>query len=110
MSAQFQRMKRIVVTVVTAGVPVQISVTDKYVRSFIGQAHFANTGSIYIGDSVANAAAANAHAIAAGGNFNGAGDMLVARTVQFNLSEIYVNSDVNGSKFIVTYFEEVLHQ
>lgn len=109
MSAQFQRPKRIVVTVAVAGVPVQISATSLYVRSAIMQAHYLNaTGIILLGDTSVNAAAANAHALAPGDNINLQGDSHHARNVQHDLSHIWVNSTVNGSKLIVTYMEDVL--
>lgn len=110
MSAQFQQMKRIVVTVATPGTAVPLSATPLFVRSFIAQAHFQNTGQIFIGDSPSNAASANAHAIGAGNNFAIGGDMERARTVQLDLSAIYIDTDIAGSKFIVTYLADELHQ
>lgn len=110
MAAQFQILKHLVITVTTAGTPVQVSATPLYVRSYIGQAHHANSGKIFIGNSSANALSANAHALTARETFGIDGDVLKDRSLQFDLSNIWVDSDTNGSKLIVSYMQEVLGQ
>lgn len=110
MASQFQKPVRLVVSVPSAGTPVQLSASPLFVRSFIMQAHHANVGLVFVGDSSGNALDANAHALNPGDNFAMAGDSLIARNVQFDLSDFWIDTSVNGSKVIITYMQEVLHQ
>lgn len=110
MSAQFQQPVRLVVTIPTAGTPVQLSATPIYVRAFTLQAHFQNVGVALLGDSSANALVANAHALAPGDNFSLAGSQIFQREVQIDLSHFWVDTTVSGSKVIVTFLQETLHQ
>lgn len=111
MGAQFQVPVRLVVTVPTAGTPVQVNAgAALYVRAFIAQAHYANTGNMLMGDSSAHALAASAHALAPGDNFTYEGSTLNARDVQVDLSSFWFDTTANGGKIIITYFLETLHQ
>ncbi len=110
MPSQFQIPVRLVVTVATAGTPVQASATPVVVRAFTMQAHYLNTGVMLMGDSAANAASANAHALAAGDNMGLAGSNIAMRDVQIDLSDFWINSTVNGEKVIITYLQELLNQ
>ena len=110
MPAQFQKLNRLVVTVPLAGTPVQVnSGLPLYVRSFVVQAHYANVGSVFFGDSAANAAAASAHALNPGDNFSLQGDNFASRDLQLDLSQLWVDASANNLKLIITYLSEVLH-
>lgn len=109
MSAQFLEWKRIVVTVATAGSAVRVSATPLWVRSLIVQAHYLNGTTIMLmGDSAANAAQANAHALAPGDSLAFSGNQEHARQVQLDLSSLWVDASANGGKLIVSYYQEVL--
>ncbi len=109
MSAQFTKTVRKVVTVTTAGTPVQISATSIWVRSCIIQSKASNTGLIYMGPTSADALAASGHALINPGDLVSLqGDIHHARNIQLDLSGIWINSSVDGEKAIVTYLIEVL--
>ena len=109
-SAQFGGIVRKVVTVTTAGTSVQISASPLLVRSVIIQGFYNNTGNVYVGDTAANAHAANGHALSPQTTFGTSGDMLNARQIQFDLSNFWVDADTSGGKAIVTYMLAELHQ
>lgn len=110
MSAQFQQLVSKVVTVTTAGAPVQISAIGLFVRSVSIQSYYLNTGLIFFGETSAHALSTTGQALVNPGDFRDLeGDKYHGgRTVQIDLSTIWINSSVSGEKAIVQYLLEVL--
>lgn len=91
------------VTVTTAGTRVQLSSTSIIASSVTIQAHPANsTALIYVGDITVAAARGNSLSAASAAavicDHSGR-----PGSEELNLSDIYIDSDTNGSKVKVTY-------
>lgn len=89
------------VTVTTAGTRVQITSSDIRATSVTIQADAANTGDMYVGDSTV--ASNKALTLDARESVSLNGDTVAGNTEEFNLSEIYVDSSVNGESVHVFY-------
>lgn len=91
-----------IVTVVTAGTRVVAYPTQRWVTSCSVQADNLNSGKIYIGDITVSAS---------NGHFLSPGEMLEIGTEgvrgineEFDLNEMYFDSDANGNKIRIIYF------
>ncbi len=87
----------------TAGTEIQLSSTELLVYSFIIEAKPANTGFIYIGDSTVSSTAGIR--LAAGGSFSSSDIQLGGNySAQFDLSDWYIDSSVNGEGVNIIYY------
>ena len=102
MSASIARLKNKVVTVATAGTPVQVfptAASGRIVYLNI-QAPAANTGSIFVGPASATTSASLAFGIAKGADKDFRADGLLLDT-----SALWVDAATSGDKAVITYLE-----
>jgi hypothetical protein len=76
------------------------------VRSAIIEAHFENSGDVFIGSSSGTATKALGHRLQPGESFSLRGDLMGIKEVQHDLNNIWFDSDRAGAKLVVSYFQE----
>lgn len=89
------------VTVTTAGTRVQVTSSTIMVESVTIQGHETNTGYIYIGAS--DVASTKGLVVSAKESVTITGEQIRGTTETFDLSDVWIDSSVNGEKARVIY-------
>ena len=88
-------------TVTTNGTRVQLSSTATTVLSVIVQADGANTGALYVGDSTVSST--DGLQLSPGQSISINAELVGGNSDGFTLTDIYIDSDSNGSKARFAY-------
>lgn len=90
----------------SAGTPQLITSISTVVSSYMIEAVSTNTGSVYIGDSVANTTSTKAHKLVPGDILEVIADNYEHRKCYLDLADIYFDGDTTGNKIVVSYLQD----
>ncbi len=90
----------------TKGTPQRIFASEKMVRSAIIEAHFENSGDVWVGSDASTATKASGHRLQPGESLHLRGDVMGMQEIQHDLYNVWWDSTAANAKLVVSYFLE----